>query len=466
MTSLNTKMKLRVIVLALQGALIGGLGTSDAFAADLIEVWQAAKVHDPEYLGAQSAQLAGEARRRQRDSLMTPTVNFVASTGVVNENSSTTGAQFLMPGSSPINNATFNTSINSGTMTKYAIQASQPLYDRELAAQRNQLKLSADVSDAGMDASDRSLILRVTENYFDTLKAQSIISLLGEQQNAVSNTYSEISRRQRLGNASKIDLQETAEQVEEIKAKILSAQLAFRNNSLMLTELTGQNFKINSLDANFNASDISIGNVSELISKAKLKNPQLQILALQEKVSNAEIEKYSTRSSPKVNLVAQVERDQINGSGDYGSASNTANNNMIGIQLSVPLTDSFRSSKKDEAIHLAEKARLEYERASLAIEKQINSVWFGLSTGRDRIESLTRMVALSKERLDTTKRSHSQGSRSTLELLGAESDYVSAKLALLEEQVNFIVNRVRLSAIVGEVSEQDLIFANRFITKN
>jgi outer membrane protein len=76
------------------------------------------------------------------------------------------------------------------------------------------------------------------------------------------------------------------------------------------------------------------------------------------------------------------------------------------------------------------------------------------------------MVALSKDRLEATEKSHRQGSRTTLELLGAQSDYISAKQLLLDEQINLVINRIRLSAIAGEISEQDLISANRFISKN
>ena len=239
-------MKFGRAVLALQAVLISNVFCTNTFAADLLEVWQAAKGHDPEYLAAQSDKSAGEARRQLGDTLLRPSVNFVAGAGVVNENSTTTGAQVSMPGFGTFNGANFNTSINYGASTRVAIQASQPLYDRELSSQKGQLQLSADVTDMGMVAADRTLILRVAESYFETLKSQAIISLLEEQQNAVSNTYSEISKRQHLGDASKIDLQETAEQVEAIKAKMLNVQLAYNNNMLMLAELTGQKFKINS----------------------------------------------------------------------------------------------------------------------------------------------------------------------------------------------------------------------------
>jgi outer membrane protein len=138
---------------------------------------------------------------------------------------------------------------------------------------------------------------------------------------------------------------------------------------------------------------------------------------------------------------------------------------MLGVQLSVPLTDGYRSARRDEAYHLAEKSRLEYERMSLDIERQVNSLWLSLKSSKARLESLQKMVALSRERLDATVRSHRQGSRTTLELLGAQSDYIASRLALLEEQINLIVNRLRLASVAGDISEQDLTVANRFIAK-
>lgn len=454
-----------LISLALQATLIGAPLAQSAVAADLLEVWQAAKGHDPEYRAAQSDQSAGGARRNLGDTLLRPSVNLVVSAGVISQNTAITGAQFSAASLGTINNANFNTSINSGTQTKYTLQANQPLYDRELSAQKGQLELSADVTDMGMVAADRALIMRVAQNYFEALKTQASINLLLEQQIAVANTYAEINRRQNLGDASKIDLQVTAGQVEAIKAKLLNAQLSHINNMLSLTELTGQAVQVNAMGEGFNTADISTGEVGEWVKKAKANNPQLKMLALQEQLKKAEIEKFKSGYSPKINLIAQIEKADANGSGDYGSASNSASNKMLAIQLNVPLTDGYRSARNDEAYHLAEKAKREYERAALEIEKQINSTWHALASGKARIESFTKIVTLNRDRLNTTERIHRQGSRTTLELLGAQSDYISSKLVLLEEQVNLIVNRMKLASLVGDISDQDLISANRFIQK-
>ncbi len=451
--------------LTLLAALTGASLTPEVPAADLLEVWQAAKGYDREYLAAQSDKSAGEARRNIGDTLLKPSVSLVASAGLVRQSSAMTGAQFSQPILGAYNNASLNTSINSGTQTRYALQARQPLYDRELSAQKEQLKLSAEVADAGMVAADQALVLRVSENYFETLKMQEMLELLAEQEKAVSSTYEEISRRQQLGDATKIDLCATGEQVEVIKMKLLDTELAYKNDLLMLTELTGQKVAVNPLAERFDADGIQIGTASEWVAKARQNNQQLKMLALQEQVKRAEIYKYGSAFSPKVDLFGQVEGQRANGSGDYGTASNKATNSVLGVQLSVPLTDGYRSARRDETYHMAERSRLEYERMSLEVEKQVNALWLALNTGKARIGSLERMVALSRERLEATVRSHRQGARTTLELLGAQSDYIAARSALLEEHVNLVVNRMRLASAAGDISEQDLAVANRFIAK-
>jgi outer membrane protein len=451
-------MKRTLITLAVLATLSG-----KAAADDLQEVWQAAQGHDPQYLAAQSDKSAGDARRDLGGTLFKPSVSLVGSASLIRQNTSMTGAQFSQPMLGTYNNASFNTSINSGTHARLALQAVMPLYDRELSAQKQQLDLSADVANSGMVAADQSLILRVSERYFAALKMKETLKLLGEQERAVADTYAEISRRQQLGDASRIDQRATAEEVEAVKVKLLDTELAYQNDLLALAELTGKMVQVDPLSEHFDAKAIVLGEASTWVSKAKQNSQQLKMLALQEQVKRTETDRYDSAFSPKLNLVAQAERQHASGNGDFGAASNSATNGMLGVQLTVPLTDSNRSARKEESYYLAETSHQDYLRAGLEIEKQVNSLWFAINAGKARVESLGRMVELSRERLDATQRAHRQGSRTTLELLGAQSAHISARLQLLEEQIDLIVNRMRLAAIAGEISEDDLKQANRFI---
>lgn len=446
-------------------AVLATLGSS-AMAEDLQEVWQAAKGHDPQYLAAQSDKSAGDARRDLGGTLFTPNVSLMASAGAIRQNTAMTGAQFSQPTIGSLNNASFNTSLNSGTHFRVALQAVMPLYDRELAAQQQQLNLSSDVANSGMAAADQSLMLRVSERYFEALKRKAVLDLLREQEQAIADTHAEISRRQQLGDASRIDQRATAAQVEDVRVKLLGTELAYQNDLLALAELTGKMVEVESLRAQFDADAIEAGKAGDWVGKAKQNSQQLKMLSLQEQVQRAETSRYGAAFSPKLSLVAQAERQRAKGDGDFGPASNTASNGMVALQLTVPLTDGYRSARKDESYFLAEKSHQELKRAELDTERQVNALWFAITSGKARVESLDRMVELNRERLGATQRSHRQGSRTTMELLGAQSDYISARLQLLEEQINLIMNRLRLAAISGEISESDLQQANRFIARH
>ena len=55
------------------------------------------------------------------------------------------------------------------------------------------------------------------------------------------------------------------------------------------------------------------------------------------------------------------------------------------------------------------------------------------------------------------------GSRNTLELLGAEIDAIASEQGLFMEQTNYLLNRLRLAAMVGELGEGDLILINAYL---
>jgi len=50
-----------------------------------------------------------------------------------------------------------------------------------------------------------------------------------------------------------------------------------------------------------------------------------------------------------------------------------------------------------------------------------------------------------------------------MELLGAESDLITTDYALYLEKVNFLLNTLRLAALTGEISEQNLSMANAYL---
>ena len=79
-------------------AAVLSLAALNAGATDLLQVWQAARQHDPQGAVLEAGRAAGAARREQAAALWRPNVGLSASAGWSSADSRMKGAQFSMPG--------------------------------------------------------------------------------------------------------------------------------------------------------------------------------------------------------------------------------------------------------------------------------------------------------------------------------------------------------------------------------
>lgn len=448
----------------LAAAMIGlmAISSTPAVATTLMDVWREAQNRDPEFIASRYEQMAGEKRRDQGLSLWLPSINLTALTGSMSYNTSTTGAQFYAPGMGTINGANFNTSINNGFVNRYAIGAIQSIYNRERLAQTRQLNFSADASNLGAQLANQNLILLVAERYFDVLSAEVAVRLTKKQEVAITTTRLQIEKRFKLGDATQTDIQEANERLDNIKVKALDAATNLIVKKLALQDLFGSTVNVDSIKINLNTSQLTLANIETYIAKLKSQNIQLQMLSIQEKAAKEEAEKYGAIASPKLDAVAQSTKDSLNGSGSFGPASNVATNNyLLGLQLSIPLyTGGYRSAKQEESLLLVEKINAEYKKSEQQMERTLRSIWYSLNSANEKLNALSNAQKTGEARLNSTRIGYSNGSRTTLELLGAESDLIANDYALYMEKVNYLLNKLRLAALTGEISEQDLSTAN------
>ncbi|QWD62024.1 TolC family protein [Polynucleobacter sp. MWH-UH25E] len=441
------------------------ISSSPILATSLIDVWREAQNRDPEFIASRYEQMAGEKRRDQGTSLWLPSINLTALTGSMSYNTTTTGAQFYAPGMGTFNGANFNTSVNNGFVNRYTVGATQSIYNRERLSQSRQLNLSADASNLGAYIANQNLILLVAERYFDVLSAEEAVRLIKKQEAAITNTRQQIEKRFKLGDASQTDMQEANERLDSVKVRVLDATTNLTVKKLALQDLFGGPVNVDKLKISLNSSQLTLPSIDTYIAKLKSQNIQLQMLSIQEKVAKEEAEKYGAITSPKLDAVAQSSKDNLSGSGNFGPASNTATNNyLVGLQLSIPLyTGGYRTAKQEESLLLIEKTKAEYSKSEQNLERTLRSVWYSLNSAKDKLNALSTAQKTGEARLKSTRVGYSNGSRTTMELLGAESDLIANDYALYMEKVNYLLNRLRLAALIGEISEQDLSLVNAYL---
>ena len=447
------------------GALI--ISAFPAQAMDLMEAWQATRQHDPQSAVSQAARQAGETRRTQAASLWRPGVMLSASAGRMTGETEMTGAHFSAPGLGQSDGVGFATSVNNGTSTRWTLSARQPLFNLERKAQGRQLELAADVAELEWQSAQQDLMLQTTQRYFDVLLVANKLALLREQQKAVELALTEAKDRFALGDKPVTDTHEASARAHALRAQVLATQDELALVRSALTDATGvADPALQSLAGNANVLPASLQPLTHWLAEASGKNPLLRMQSAGVQAAQQEVAKYSKAAATTLDLVAQAGRDQLSGNGNFGAASNTASQQMIGLQLNLPLyTGGYRNAKQEEALRLQDKASAELERAKQQISQQTRAAWLALQTGSARLLALAESHKASAARLDATRLGRQVGDRTTMDLLQAETDASSATLALLQARVELLLNQLRLQALAGQLNEAALQSVNALLQR-
>ena len=447
------------------GALI--ISAFPAQAMDLMEAWQATRQHDPQSAVSQAARQAGETRRTQAASLWRPGVMLSASAGRMTGETEMTGAHFSAPGLGQSDGVGFATSVNNGTSTRWTLSARQPLFNLERKAQGRQLELAADVAELEWQSAQQDLMLQTTQRYFDVLLVGNKLALLREQQKAVELALTEAKDRFALGDKPVTDTHEASARAHALRAQVLATQDELALVRSALTDATGvADPALQGLSGTANVLPTSLQPLTHWLAEASEKNPLLRMQSAGVQAAQQEVAKYSKAAATTLDLVAQAGRDQLSGNGNFGSASNTASQQMIGLQLNLPLyTGGYRNAKQEEALRLQDKASAELERAKQQISQQTRAAWLALQTGSARLLALAESHKASAARLDATRLGRQVGDRTTLDLLQAETDASSATLALLQARVELLLNQLRLQALAGQLNEPALQTVNALLQR-
>jgi outer membrane protein len=431
-------------------------------ATDLLQVWQAARQHDPQGAVTEASRAAGVTRREQASALWRPHLGLSATSGWGSAQNQMNGAQFTMPGAAPVSGASFGTSVTGGTVSRWTLSAKQPLYNPERRAQSAQLDIAAQASEHEWQLAQQDWMLQTTQRYFDVVQAERRLALVQQQQQAVDKALTEAKDRFALGDVPVTDTHEAQARAQALAAQAIAARNELDMALQVLVDVTG--LPVQSLQLQAPGRSVvskATEPLADWLQRAEQNNPMLKLQLAQAEAAQQDMEKHRAAASPTLDLVAQASRDRISGTGDFGSASNTQSQQMVGLMLNVPLyTGGWRSAKLQEASHLHDKARAQLASARLQVSQMTRAAWQAVQSGQARLAALDAARTASLARLASTQLGRQVGDRTTLDLLNAQNDASAAELALLQGQIDTLIAQLRLHAMAGQLGEIQLQTVN------
>ena len=442
----------------LSGALLAAaLFVPSAQALDLLQTWEQARQHDPQMQVVQATRSSVQVYEAQAQSLWRPVVMGSATVGAMSSETRTTGAQFAV-GIQPPMPGSFATSASAALSTRWSLQAKQPLYSPERQAQQAQLQQAAGVAEWRADLAQQQFMLLTVQRYFNVLLAERQLQVLKSQHVAVQRSLTEAQDRFAIGDLPVTDTHEAAARASGLQAQWLAAHSELQMARQVLAESTRLPTEtLKPLTPKPAESAAASPPLDQVLAQVSEANTGLRLKKAQWDVARHEVKKHQARGGITLDLVAQAGRDRLSGDGDFGPASNTQSQQMVGLSLSVPLyTGGYRSAKLQEAVSTQAQAEAEYELALQQTQQQARSVWLALQTGPARLSALQAAWKASTARLDATRLGRQVGDRTTLDLLQAQNDAAQSELAWLRAQTELLQTRLQLDALTGSLSVQSL----------
>lgn len=448
---------LRIPALAMLAAL-----ALPAPAMDLMEAWEAARAHDPLGTALEARRAAGAAQRLEGESLWRPQVGLSGTAGAGAGETRMEGARFSAPGFGGSTGAAFATSVNGGTLLRWSISARQPLYSPDRTAQAMQLSLASDAAELAYVEGRQAWMLEVGARYFETVLAERQLALIERQRLAVDRALAEARDRFSLGDLPVTDTHEATARARLLEAQAVQQRNALALARLRLADITGRDAGLSVLPP-LRTPALPPGR-EPWLARAAQDNPALRLRQSRLQSAAQEVARYRAGSDTSIDLVALAGSDRLQGSGDFGTATNLQTQGLIGISISVPLyTGGWRDAKREAAQRALEQAGAELERARREVGQLAQAAWLGVSSGEERLAALSASLVAARARLDATRLGREVGDRNTLDLLNAENDVAAAELSVLQARIDVLMARLQMDALSGQLDENRLSEINALL---
>ena len=396
-----------------------------------------------------SLQESEESIKSARAALF-PTLSFSTGQNVVNRpyqaNSTTVSGTELI---SSDNKTTYNGSYNLGAQWTLW-NGGRRLNNIE------QQKTNKEIAGLTADQTRNTLREEITKLFVQILYADESIGINKSTLEVSQATCERGKELFKEGSISKADLAQLEAQVSSDRYQVVTAENTLRNYKLQLKQLLELD---NAAEMQLALPELGDESVmqplptqTDVYRTALAMRPEIQSGKLS--IDNAQLAVAAAKAGyyPTISLSASTS-SMTNNSSQYNWAQQMKYgwNNMIGINISVPVFDN-RSNKT-----AVNKARLQYANTQLDLvnkQKQlyatIESLWIDASNAQQQYAAAEAKLKSSQASFDMVNEQFSLGMKNTVELLTEKNNLLSAKQQRVQAKYMAILDRALLNFYAGQ----------------
>ncbi len=284
-------------------------------------------------------------------------------------------------------------------------------------------KARVKAGDAQLALVEQDVLQRAAQSYFDVVRDMKVFEATNNNVDVLLRQKREAELRFEVGEVTKTDVAQADARLAQSRAQLTTAQARLAVSRASFAEIVGEAPATLEADPGLPPAP---GSLDEARLVAAQGSPALIRARMAEEASRRNVAVAKGAFAPTVSLTASYQYSE-----ELNSFINNDEQFAYGARASVPIFLgglSISRVREARALHDADRRRI--EEAERRATAAVTSAWEQLTAARANIVSATSQVGANLLALTGVRREAQLGTRTTLDVLDAEQEYLNAQVSL------------------------------------
>lgn len=385
---------------------------------------------------------ADRARQRATDELVPQAKSgwrpVVTAQGTVGTNSTSTD----VPRFGRVSNDTSSASVQ--------IQLQQPIFNGfKTVNSVKKAKANVEAGRAQLSLTEQSVLFSAIQAYMDVLRDRQILSLRQRNVSFLNTQLRASNERFKVGEITRTDVAQSRSSLAQAQAAVAQARASVAGSTAAYMKLVGS--EPGSLS--YPALAKLPGSLGSAVAAAKEVNPNILAASYAQIAAEYDIEVVRGDLLPSLALQATA------GATAYRENPQAYSSRFAQVQgvLTVPLYEGGRVySQVRQAKQIESERRIQIVEAGRSVREGVSVAWATFQAATQAIAAIRTQVQAAQIALDGVQQEYLVGSRTTLDVLNAQSVLISARITLVSAQHDQVVASYQVLAAIGRLTARNL----------
>lgn len=367
----------------------------------------------------------------------------------VDENYSQAMAGFkpVLTGSADYSSSHSSASRKHSDPKSISLDVSQSLYSGgSTMAEVRQSESKIKAARAKLNLTEQKVLFDAVTAYMNIIRDEKIVELTLNNEKVLTTHLKAVSDRLKVGDVTKTDVSQSEARLAKAMAGRIAAEGNLKKSRAFFEKVVALNpDRLQKPDINITLPTT----LEEALTLAQNNNPAIAVSQFTQQAAKSQTRMIEGELLPTIDLTGSVAKT-FNPS---LSAAEVDNSRAIGVQAALPLyTGGATLSRIRQSQQNENQQRIDGVNTDRLVHQAVIDAWEGLTSAAAETKARQAQIDASKLALDGVTVERDYGSRSTLDLLDAEQEYLDAQVAFTGAETDKTIATFDLLKSVGNLT--------------